>query len=893
MLGRLLQVRPGEGRRTVLLFTYLFLVISGYVVTKSLRDALFLKRYGAASLPYADIASAVTVVAVMAIYLRISRRLELRRLLIGTLLLFSATGVVFWALSRSGEPFWMLPALYVWASVSGVLLPAQVWTLANSVVTTREAKRLFVIVGSGAIIGWIAGGLITRAAATRFGTENLLLMTAMTLALCPVLVAKIWRERRIDPADIAVDGREVSGLTESFGAVRRSPHLRAIAALIGLSSLVTTLVAWQFRAIASSSIPRTDELAAFFGTFNIYAGALSLAAQLFLASRVLRRFGLGIALLIVPFALATGSLGVLIVGGLWSAVLLKGVDQVLRYSIDRSTVEMLYLPVPARQMRHAKAFIDTVVWRGGDAVGSLIVLAGVVMLHGTASQLSVVSLVLLGGWIAAAVAAKRHYVQNLRDSIYEHRLDAERLSVQVAERSTAEVVADALRAADPADIIYALTLLDDHDTRIPQEAVHRLMDHQAPDVRKKAISLLAVAEDAAILSQVEHVLEHDPDPGVRAEALLYLTRLSHIDPLARLTDLDQVHGSSVASAIAHFLARPGPAQNIEAARLLLDAALSSEGRDGVEARLEAARVIGSLPDCFDDQLDRLLTDLAPDVVRLAIRAVASLGKARSALLVVTRLTDPELSTDASDVLATLGDCAVPALQEALADDATPTQLRHAIPEVLQRVGTPAAEHVLVEHVLDPDPVLRLHAISALNKLRQQHPERRLERELIETVLAAELLGHYRSYQLFGRLSVAAIVTAESLHAVKASMGRELERIFRLMKLLSPEHDLHSAYVGLQSANAVVHANAIEFLEHALPAQLRILLLPLIDSEVGLMDRIRLAERMVGSTLETSEQALAAFAASDELLRGAAVEAQQQLGDRIHQHTDEPPIVITP
>ena len=105
------------------------------------------------------------------------------------------------------------------------------------------------------------------------------------------------------------------------------------------------------------------------------------------------------------------------------------------------------------------------------------------------------------------------------------------------------------------------------------------------------------------------------------------------------------------------------------------------------------------------------------------------------------------------------------------------------------------------------------------------------------------------------------------------MGRELERIFRLMKLLCPEHDFHSAYVGLQPGNAVVHANAIEFLEHAVPAQLRILLLPLIDSEVGLVDRIQLAQRMVGSTLETSEQALAAFGSSDELLRGAAVDAR--------------------
>jgi hypothetical protein len=136
-----------------------------------------------------------------------------------------------------------------------------------------------------------------------------------------------------------------------------------------------------------------------------------------------------------------------------------------------------------------------------------------------------------------------------------------------------------------------------------------------------------------------------------------------------------------------------------------------------------------------------------------------------------------------------------------------------------------------------------------------------------------------------------IVTDQSLQAVRTSMRRELERIFRLMKLLSPEHDLHSAYVGLQSGNAVVHANAIEFLEHALPPQLRMLLLPLIDSEVKLVDRIRLAERMVGSTLETSEQALAAFAASDELLRGAADNAQQQLGDSIDRKTDELPIVI--
>jgi hypothetical protein len=101
------------------------------------------------------------------------------------------------------------------------------------------------------------------------------------------------------------------------------------------------------------------------------------------------------------------------------------------------------------------------------------------------------------------------------------------------------------------------------------------------------------------------------------------------------------------------------------------------------------------------------------------------------------------------------------------------------------------------------------------------------------------------------------------------MDQELERIFRLMKLLLPEHDLHSAYFGLQSGNALVHSNALEFLEQALPARLRTLLLPLIDSEVSLDERIRIADRMVGTTIETSEQALAAFSASNDVPRDGA------------------------
>jgi AAA family ATP:ADP antiporter len=123
---------------------------------------------------------------------------------------------------------------------------------------------------------------------------------------------------------------------------------------------------------------------------------------------------------------------------------------------------------------------------------------------------------------------------------------------------------------------------------------------------------------------------------------------------------------------------------------------------------------------------------------------------------------------------------------------------------------------------------------------------------------AEILGHYRSYQLLAQLSAGDRVTDPAVTRAKASMDEDLERIFRLMKLLFPAHDFHSAYVGLQSANAGVRANALEFLEHTLPARLRTLILPLIDGEVSVVARMKIANRIIGVTADTPEEAVAAL-----------------------------------
>jgi HEAT repeat protein len=236
------------------------------------------------------------------------------------------------------------------------------------------------------------------------------------------------------------------------------------------------------------------------------------------------------------------------------------------------------------------------------------------------------------------------------------------------------------------------------------------------------------------------------------------------------------------------------------------------------------------------------------------------------------------------------------LRDFLVDAETPMEVRREIPGVLQGIGTRAAQHVLTESVLDKDVVVRYHVITALNKLGQAHPDRPVDRKIIESVLAAEIMGHYRSYQVFGTIKHSS--SAEPVvHALKESMDKESERIFRLLKMLHPEHDLHSAYVGMQSADPNVHDNALEFLDTILAPQVRSALIPLFDREVAVARRVDIANRVLGSELGGSEEAIEIMAKSqDPWLRSSAAyligeQRLQRFAETLELWTSDPDALL--
>lgn len=882
---RALGLTGPELRRAFPLFGYLFLTMASSVASKAARDALFLDRYRAVDLPYVDIAIAALVGIVAGLYIRIGHRTNLRNLLVGNLLFFASNAIVFWwwAAVSVLESNLLFIVLYVWVGVFSVLAPSQVWTLANYVMTTREAKRSFGFIGSGAILGWIVGGFATRTAVSRFGTESMLGFVALSLLGCSALVFYIWRHRPAylgDGQPATGSDRQTGGLWTSLGLVRGSPYLRAIAWLVLVSAVATTVAGWQFKAIAKAAIPGTDDLAMFFGTFNMIAGLVSLVLQLLLTGRVLRTAGVGTALFIVPTAMMMGQVGIIILGTLAAAAMLKASDQVLRYSIDKATVELLYLPVPAGHTFRVKSFIDTVVYRVGDACGGLLVLAFAAALGFSPREMAWIGIALVGAWIGVAYVARRQYVENLRESIHQHRVDFERASLPVIDRDASRLISSRLKGSTR-EIAYALSLFEMAHDRKVHPAVRGLLHHLQPEIRRQAISLLTRAGDASVKAEVETLLR-DPSLEVRTEALLYLTAIDTergmTDPLERIEQLGDFDDFSIRAALVAFLARPGRTQNVEAARLLLSKMVEEEGEEGRRTRLEAAKLIEKLPDLFDRELRTLLDDEDVEVARAAIAAAGHLKKRVLIDRLIERLSEPDLVDAATAALAQFGDRIVGTLRDYLTDNQMPTEVRREIPKVLQAIGTPASQTVLIESVLDRDVVLRYHTIAALNKLGQAHPERSTDRKLIELVLGAEIMGHYRSYQVLATLGTSLKDEADPIaHGLNESMEKEAERIFRLLKILYPEYDMHSAYVGLQSADPVVHDNAVEFLDSVLPPEVRALIVPLFDRQVPVADRIVTANRLLGSTLTDREEAIEVMAISeDPWLRSCAAYAMGEM-----------------
>jgi ATP/ADP translocase len=496
LLNRIFDIHQQEVRRILLMSVYLLLVIASYSTAKAVRDSLFVTKIGPSQLPYMYLGIAGAMGLVSYLYSRAVNRVGLKRLIRTTSLIAISNLVLFWVMFRNDSAVWFY-VLYIWVSLFGAITASQFWLLATHVFNPREARRAFAWVAVGGILGGILGGGMTNIVARWLGTESLIIVCAAMMTTTIVILARIGPLETEEPPQ--QEDAEVSSSTGSrLGQIRQSRHLSMMVLLLSVAVIVQAFIDYEYKSVAKLSFDSKDDLTAFFGTITLYIGILSLLFQLVLTTKILKRFGVGWAILLLPAGLLVASVLLTVNPVLWAAALLQLVDGAFSYSIHRSGMELLYLPIPPQTRNAVKGFIDMFVDRTGRAIGGLLLL---LLTAGLAVSISTLSLIVCGltiAWITVTIAVKREYLHSFRLALERKTIEPDALQANVLDSVTVKTLLHSLSSDDERQVIYAMDLLANTQPKQWSQHVQQLIQHSSSAVRARAIALLAQWNDPAI-----------------------------------------------------------------------------------------------------------------------------------------------------------------------------------------------------------------------------------------------------------------------------------------------------------------------------------------------------------------------------------------------------------
>ena len=871
-----------------LMFTYSFLAMTSYNILKPITRSQFITALGADNLPYVLFFAGILIGVVMHFYTSAIRHVPRQHVVPATQAVIVGLLVVFWALLRTGAA-WVTVAFYFFGLILGILLISQFWTLANDIFDARQAKRLFGFIGGGASLGGALGAAVTAAIVEEVGSEQLLLVSAVTLSACGGIVLLLLRRNRVgeqtefDASEAGVGGREaVSLLSESRA-------LQVLALTVGCAAAGAAVVEQQLNMAAEAlhGGGGGDSIAAFLAEITAYLSIAGFIVQVALVSRIHRSAGIGVALLLLPIGFSVSAAVILFTGALWAVAGARVLGSTMRYTLDKTTREVLFVPLPAALRHRVKPFIDVTMDRVAKAVTAVVLLV-LVQPWGLGldwRRLSYASLVITGLWIAVSIRARREYLKSFRESIDARAITPDAVTTSAGEAVTVEALVEELANPDETSVLYAMEMLEAMDK--PHLITPLLLRHESAGVRVRVLNALASGRSRVAerwRGAVERMTRED-DVDVRAAALTALATLAHgaapavepghargLDPAP--TASNPAHGNTVALMAGH-LDDPEPRVAVAAAAVLArspratDRSLAAktfqrfieDTRDTAAAgRKETAAALASTSDPrFRLLLVSLLYDHDADVVAEAIRSARSMGVADGLFLpgLISRLGHRTLKNLARETLVGFGDEIVPALRYALENPHENVWVKRHVPSTLALLPTEVSMDALVGSLDDGDGFLRHKIITGIETIRRNDPALTAPAPAIEALLLKESNRYCNVLTLRSNVRECAAGPQVTLleRALGERLDRILDRVYRLLGVLHEVGDVTAARHAIEAGDRKRRAHAIEYLDNLLRGNVRKTIMPLID-ESPLLAKVDHANRLLRTRPRDLEDTLA-------------------------------------
>jgi AAA family ATP:ADP antiporter len=369
-------VAPGEGRALFAAAGAYFLLLGGYYMLRSLREAFALEvgRSQIANLFYVTF---FVMMAILPLYWFVVARLP-RRWLFPAIYAFVVTLFSALAIGMAVNPGnkWLPAAYFVAVTSLNLFIVSVFWSVMVDAWRSASAKRLFGYIAAGGSAGAIAGPAFNALFVERLGPTTTILVACATILLATVLGRRAqFLEARTEGAEVdpnarlalPVGGRAIDDLKRLV----TSPYLIAIAGLIVGGQILGGFMYQEQAEYVEAAYTTLTERAALFARIDLAVSVLALFFQTVVVGWVASRGGLRAALGLVPVIL----IGSLVLLALMPVGLVLIVTQVVRRAVDyglfKPSREMLFTILNPESKFKSKSLIDTLLQRGGDSVSQM------------------------------------------------------------------------------------------------------------------------------------------------------------------------------------------------------------------------------------------------------------------------------------------------------------------------------------------------------------------------------------------------------------------------------------------------------------------------------------------------------------------------------------------
>lgn len=388
----------------VLAAAYFFCILAGYFTLRPLRDAMGLEG-GVDSLRVLFLVTLAVMVGANLVYGGIVSRVP-RRVFVPAVYWFAilCLAAFVWARSNAGPNDTVLlgKVFYVWLSIFNLFAVSVFWGFMADLFTLEQGKRVFGFIAVGGTAGAICGSAWTGAFAESHGIAGLIAAAITCIAAAGVLATTLGSiaSRRASrdttqpaPHDAALGGASWQGIID----VLRSPYLAGIAAYVALFTILSTLLYFEKLRIVADFVQDSETRAAILARIELAGQSATIVIQLFITGRLMRRFGVGALLVVVPAVTVVGFVGLAAFPALITVAAFEAARRACNFALSKPARETLFTTVPRADKYKAKTLIDTFVYRGGDTAGTLADSAFALM--GVAVAWLAAPLALAGVWL--------------------------------------------------------------------------------------------------------------------------------------------------------------------------------------------------------------------------------------------------------------------------------------------------------------------------------------------------------------------------------------------------------------------------------------------------------------------------------------------------------------